>query len=393
MPNSTLPQQDRGLDEPVPPQPVYYAEQALLGALLLDPQQLKTVGALEPSHFGNHSHAVLFAAMHTIPPPAAEAHAREPVWLNAVLHAARPEAPGLTAAYLHSLVHACPWAGHAAAYARIVRADHARRSLHICAQRLAQSATDTTGPDPAAAVLDQADALARFLDELADQFAPHPGSLPRTPTPTTRPCHAGEDAVEEERLLLASATAHPSGLKTMRWLQPDDFVLPLHGALFQCLTALARRDDPVDAVTVLWEAQHRGLLTTDITPADLIALLSTPVGSPEHWGERVLQRSLLARAHTIALRIQAFTDDPANTPHQLVTGSRRALADLTTIRARWQRTTPPHHSPAPRHAPRPPAAARAGPPASVSVYRSPRSATTSRPLPPLTANAQPTRRR
>ncbi|MGW1194526.1 DnaB-like helicase N-terminal domain-containing protein [Streptomyces sp. NPDC002536] len=372
MPDSPRPQPDPGLDDPAPPRPVHYAEQALLGALLLDPQQLKALGALEPGHFADHSHAVLFAAMRTLPPPAPEAHAREPLWLNAVLHAARPEAPGLSAAYLHSLVHACPWTGHAAAYARMVRSEHARRTLRMHAQRLGQSATDTTGPDPAAAVLDQAEALARYLDELAVQFAPHPGSLPRTPTPTTPPRYAGEEAVEEERLLLASATAHPDGLKTMRWLQAEDFALPLHGALFQCLTVQAHRDEPVDAVTVLWEAQHRGLLTAGLTPADLIALLSTPAGSPEHWGERVLQRALLTRAHTVALRIQAFTDDPANTPHQLVTGSRRALADLTAIRARWHRTTPPQPPPARPRTPRPPAATRAGPPAIASVHRTTR---------------------
>ncbi|MGW2597162.1 DnaB-like helicase N-terminal domain-containing protein [Streptomyces klenkii] len=372
MPDSPRPQPDPGLENPAPPQPVHYAEQALLGALLLDPQQLKAIGALEPGHFADHSHAALFAAMRTLPPPAPEAHAREPLWLNAVLHAARPEAPGLSAAYLHSLVHACPWAGHAAAYARMVRAEHARRALRMHAQRLDQSATDTTSPDPAAAVLDQADALARYLDELAGQFATHAGSLPRTPMPTAPRHYAGEEAVEEERLLLASATAHPAELTAMRWLQAEDFALPLHGALFQCLTAQVHRGEPIDVVTVLWEAQQRRLLTTDITPPELIDLLSTPVGSPEHWGERVLLRALLARAHAVALRIQAFADDPANTPHQLVTGSRRALADLTAIRARWLRTAPPHPPPARPRAPRPPAATRAGPPAAAGGHRTTR---------------------
>ncbi len=123
---------------------------------------------------------------------------------------------------------------------------------------------------------------------------------------------------------------------------------------------------------LLWEAQHRGLLTADITPPELIDLPSTPVGSPEHWGERVLQRALLTRANTAALRIQALADEPANTPHQLVTGSRRALADLTVIRARWQRTTPPQPPPARRRTSLPPTAARAGPPAAASAHRTTR---------------------
>ncbi|MEU1629216.1 DnaB-like helicase N-terminal domain-containing protein [Streptomyces sp. NPDC020096] len=240
----------------------------------------------------------------------------------------------------------------------MVRAEHARRTLRIHAQRLAQTATDTTLPNPAAATVDQADALAQFLDEHASQFPPHPGSLPRTPLPPSPPRETGEDALGEERLLLATATAQPASLKTMRWLQSDDFALPLHAALFRCLTALAHRGDPVDPITVLWEAQHRGLLTPDIAPHDLMALLSTPVGSAEHWGEKILQRSLLAQAHTTAERIQALTDDPVNTPHQLVTGSRRAL---TAVRARWQHTGAKPPSTA-RPSSRAPAASRAGPP-------------------------------
>ncbi|MCC3778209.1 DnaB-like helicase N-terminal domain-containing protein [Streptomyces sp. UNOB3_S3] len=362
MPDSTSPQLDPGREGPVPPQPVHYAEQALLGALLLDPQQLKTIAALEPGHFGDHSHAALFAAMRALPPPAAEAHAREPVWLNAVLHAARPQAPGLSAAYLHSLVHACPWAGHAATYARMIRADHARRTLRLHAQRLAQATTDTTAPNPAITILAEADALTRFLDDLAGQFAPHPGSLPRTPLAAIPAWDTGEEALSEERLLLASAIAHPDEFTTMRWLQADDFALPLHAALFQCLSALAHRGDPVDTVTVLWEAQHHGLLSADIAPADLMNLVSTPVGSPEYWGERLLQRALLTQARATGLRIQAITDDSANSPHQLITGSRRALANLTKVRARWQCAATPTTPPTRPGSPRAPATTRAGPP-------------------------------
>ncbi|MFI0743030.1 DnaB-like helicase N-terminal domain-containing protein [Streptomyces sp. NPDC021100] len=362
MARPDLPHEEIDLEEPAPRPAVYYAEQALLGALVLEPNRLQTLTALTPDHFGDPAHSALFAAMRQVPAPVAEVHRREPAWLNAVLVAARGEAAGLTASYLHTLVDACPWPQHAAAYARMVRADHARRSLRMHAERLAQATTDTTGPNPTVTVLAEADTLTRFLDDLAGRFPPHPGSLPRTLLPSLAPRGRSEEALSEEQLLLAAATTRPDELKTMRWLQGDDFALPLHGALFRALTALAHRGDPVDPVTVLWEAQHHGLLTADLTPTALITLVTNPVGSPEHWGERVLQRSLLDHARLAALRIQAFADDPANSPHQLVTGSRRALAELTAVRARWQRaTTPP--APARRpHTPRAPAVARAGPP-------------------------------
>ncbi|MFE0377279.1 hypothetical protein ACFW1M_17205 [Streptomyces inhibens] len=85
-----------------------------------------------------------------------------------------------------------------------------------------------------------------------------------------------------------------------------------------------------------------------------MSLISTPVGSPEHWGEKVVQRALLDRAHAVATRITTYTEDPANTPHQLITGSRRALVDLTALRTRWQRVyRAPRRSPGLDHHPEP----------------------------------------
>ncbi|MFD5702470.1 DnaB-like helicase N-terminal domain-containing protein [Streptomyces lasiicapitis] len=220
---------------------------------------------------------------------------------------------------------------------------------------------DTTLPHRAKTTLQQADTLARFLDDLSSHFAPHPGSLPRTPLPTPPTRDTKEDVLDEERLLIATAAAYPAEVGEMRWLVPENFALPLHAALWQCLTALTHRGDPVDPITVLWEAQHRGLLAHDIASADLLALLSTPVGSPEHWGEKVLERALLARAQSVASRITAYTDDPSNSPHQLITGGRRALADLTALRTRWQQATGPTPPRTARPA-RTSSAPRAGPP-------------------------------
>lgn len=359
MPQPTDPYED-DLDDLPPAQPVHYAEQSLLGALLLDPHRLAGIGDLDAGQFTNHAHGALFRAMRTVAPPDPESHRSDPAWLNTVLDAARPHAPGLTASYLHTLIQVCPWPKHAPTYARIIRADHTRRTLLLHAERLAQTATDTTLPNRATATLAQADTLGQFLDTLAGQFAPHPGSLPRTAVPEHPTAHDDEEVLDEERLLLATATAHPAELTNMRWLQPDDFTLPLHATLWQCLTTLVRNGEPVDPVTVLWEAQHHGLLSDGLAPSDLIALLSTPAGSPEHWADRILQRALLARAYDVATRIAAYTQDPANTGHQLLTGSRRALADLTALRTRWQRSTAA--TPAAPRAPRSPAVSRAGPP-------------------------------
>ncbi|MFI7406536.1 DnaB-like helicase N-terminal domain-containing protein [Streptomyces sp. NPDC049541] len=149
MPHAPDPHEDHDLGDlpdTHPPQPVHYAEQALLGALLLEPHRLSEIGSLEPVHFNSYAHGSLFAGMHTVPAPDHARHHKDPAWLNAVLAAARPKAPGLTASYLHTLIQVCPWPKHTATYARIIRADHARRTLRVHAERLAQAATDTTLP-------------------------------------------------------------------------------------------------------------------------------------------------------------------------------------------------------------------------------------------------------
>ncbi|CAL9582821.1 hypothetical protein SUDANB106_05081 [Streptomyces sp. enrichment culture] len=363
MPHPPEPDEE-GLDALPPPQPVYYAEQALLGALLLEPDRLGDVPGIGPEMFSTAAHRALFAAIRALPTPDPAEHAKNTKWLDAVLTTAREQARGLTASHLHGLIHHCPWPRHATAYAQMVEADHVRRTLRTHAQRLAHTATDHTLPQPVDTTLAEADTLTSLVDDIAARLPPHSSLLPRTPAtvPTTAPDYAKE-AIDEERLLLATATAHPGDVEQMRWLAAEDFARPLHAGLWQCLTTLTRRRAPVDPVTVLWEAQQRGLLSSGADPTELLALLAEPVGDPQYWGERILQRSVLSTAHHVACRIQAYTDAPATTPHQLVTGSRRALADLSAVRTRWHHATSP--TPLARPAPakaRGTAPSRASPP-------------------------------
>ncbi|MFE0680522.1 DnaB-like helicase N-terminal domain-containing protein, partial [Streptomyces sp. NPDC058961] len=160
------------------------------------------------------------------------------------------------------------------------------------------------------------------------------------------------------------ATAHPAGIDSVRWLLADDFTVPLHAGLWQCLTALARRQEPVDPVTVLWEAQQRGLLDNGSEPGVVLRMLAEPAGSIEHWSEHVLERSLLAVAEHTGQRIEAYAGDPANTPFQLVIGARRALVDIAAVRTRWQHATgatPPQRR-------RPAPTTRAGPPTTRAAH-------------------------
>ncbi|MFE4664512.1 DnaB-like helicase N-terminal domain-containing protein [Streptomyces sp. NPDC056716] len=359
MPPAPEPDEDDQPDTAPAPRPVFHAEQALLGALLLDPHRLADLSGITAASFSRATHCALFAAISTLPPPDPAEHARNAKWLDQVLVTAREQARGLTASYLHTLIHVCPWPRHTPAYARMIEAEHARRRLEAAAERLVHTVHDASFPQPVRTVLAEADELATVVDGIAARFPPRAGTLPRTPAPPPVPSTGHTEATEEEQLLLATATAHPADIEAVRWLLADDFTHPPHAGLWQCLTTLARRHEPVDPVTVLWEAQQRGLLDAGSTPGDVLRLLAEPALCVEHWAERTLQRSLLATADHTARRIQAYARDPANTPFQLVTGARRALADLGAIRTRWHHAT----TPAPPQRPRPATTTiRAGPP-------------------------------
>jgi replicative DNA helicase len=363
MPHAHEPDED-DLEAITPPQPVFHVEQALLGALLLEPHRLGDVTGIAASSFSTAAHAAVFAAISTLPPPDPAEHATNTKWLDRVLATGREQARGLTASYLHTLVQVCPWPRHATAYGRMVEAEHARRRLQTAAERLVQTVHDVSIPHRVQTVLVEADALAAVVDDIAARFPPRAGVLPRTEAPPPPSARDYTEAVEEEQLLLATATAQPSDVDSVRWLLPDDFTLPLHAGLWQCLTALARRREPIDPVTVLWEVQQRGLLHDGDEPGEVLRLLAEPAGSVEHWGERALQRSLLTTADHTGRRIEAYACDPANTPFQLVVGARRSLAGLSAVRTRWQHAT----GTIPTSRPRPAPTIRAGPPTTTAAH-------------------------
>ncbi|MGW2677546.1 DnaB-like helicase N-terminal domain-containing protein [Streptomyces sp. NPDC001436] len=264
----------------------------------------------------------MFDAMTTLTPPSPDLHTNKPIWLTAILEYARPAARGLTAAYLHQLVSACPDPAHA--------------------EHLVHTAGDPMLEDQPTAALTAADKLAGVLDHLAGRFPAHSSTLPRTPAPAHPVRDPGTEDVEDERLLLAALCNRPRPAEAVRRLQAGDFAEPLHGRLFGCLLNVERRGDPVDPVTVLWEAQHQGLITTALPPAELLGMLAGgSTVAPEHWAELVLRRAMLARAHTTGLTVLAYTQDHTNTTGQLLTGTRRALADLGAVRHRWQRAIDP----------------------------------------------------
>ncbi|MGW1816243.1 DnaB-like helicase N-terminal domain-containing protein, partial [Streptomyces sp. NPDC002125] len=84
MPHTSHPDED-DLEAIPRPHPVFHVEQALLGALLLEPQHLREVTGIGPDAFSTAAHRALFAAIRALPPPDPVEHAKNAKWLDTVL--------------------------------------------------------------------------------------------------------------------------------------------------------------------------------------------------------------------------------------------------------------------------------------------------------------------
>lgn len=100
------------------------AEQAVLGAVLLDPEQLTHLQWLAAGHFYRPVHQALFDALRKLRDdghPALSADGPLPLsWVTDAVGEAGQHVRGLTAAYAHTLIQACPRTEHAPVYGRMV---------------------------------------------------------------------------------------------------------------------------------------------------------------------------------------------------------------------------------------------------------------------------------
>ncbi|MFF4520528.1 DnaB-like helicase N-terminal domain-containing protein [Streptomyces bluensis] len=396
--------------------PLLQAEQAVLGAVLLDPGQLPRLSEwLRPGHFYRPQHAALYAALlklhaaghpGTAPQPAAPAaRDRKPgtwpttptagsdqrlAWMDAAIAETKSsQVRGLTAVYLHTLIAACPRPAHAPVYGRMVLEGAIHRTVAKHATRLHQMARADAVRGSAEDTLHYAQVLTDVLGDLARRWGTDPRPM-APPTPLPKPDAANQPPVSEELLadeeyLLAVLTAHPDALgELVGWLRPEDFANPAHGRIYRCLGALHHRGEPVDEVTVLWEAQRRGdLADGTLTAEDVLRLCDSksPAGIADYLGEQVVRAALVRTAADAARQVRTLADDESLAPGRLIGYALHALSPLEDIRRRWQAASGA------------PEAASAPPPAPHPTGRVPSSRTDaararSRPHPPPSPNAR-----
>ncbi|GAA1070006.1 DnaB-like helicase N-terminal domain-containing protein [Kitasatospora nipponensis] len=329
--------------------PLLRAEQAVLGAVLLDPGQLASLAWLEPGHFYRPTHRALFAAMrdlHHAGQPVLVAKGNVPLdWVAGAVAQASRNVHGLSPSYTHTLIAACPRTRHAAMYGRMVLEGAIHRTITEHAVRLHQAARADALRGEVDDALHQADVLAGVLSELARRWGtqPRPTARPSAETPAPVPA-VGERVFQDEQLLLEVLTNQPRAMdEVIGWLRPADFADHAHGQLYRCLGALRHRGEPIDEVTVLWEAQRRGLLADGTLTPDAVRDLcaGAGAGSAEYLGEQILRSSLTRTAATSATAIRAAAENEALAPGQLISHALHALCRLDEVRTRWRAATAP----------------------------------------------------
>ncbi|MFE0762881.1 DnaB-like helicase N-terminal domain-containing protein [Streptomyces smyrnaeus] len=328
--------------------PLVQAEQAVLGAVLLEPRQLgRLAGWLRPEHFYRPAHAALYAAMLDLraeghPATKAAPNVAVPLaWVNDTREKAGTHVRGLTAGYVHSLASTCPLPAHAPVYGRMVLEGAIHRSVAQHAIRLHQAArADATRGTRVAETLHHAQVLSDVLDDLGRRWGTERhGGQAGTPSaaPSTGQGSADERVLSEEESLLGTLATHPQQMReVVGWLRPEDFTDPGYAQIYRALGALHHRGEPIDQLTVLWECQRRGALADGTLDADRVRQVcgSAAGGSAGYFGEQILDASLLRTAAASARQIRDLADDASLAPGQLISQAAAALVPLDEARRR-----------------------------------------------------------
>ncbi|WP_149203857.1 DnaB-like helicase N-terminal domain-containing protein [Actinotalea subterranea] len=337
---------------------VMLAEQATLGALMLDPAGIDRVrGWTRPGDFADWWHSQVFTALleRHAAGETVDVEAMAPVMVDRL---GERSGGRLRLVDLISVVPARP---DPAVYARLVvqagsRREVAGQGVLLRAGALQSMLSESAGPVASACLMVDA-----TLDGLAARWAAATGHAPAPTTtpiplrPAARPLEvrAGADkylrarparnqAAERDHVvtLIGSLIAHPDAIPTVAtWLRPSQVPDPGWRAVYAAATDLAARGEHVDVVTVAWAAQA---LTEHASPAPSARQLreAADAGWFDHPGQAariVAGEQLCALADHAATHLAGAADNPVleveeviDTGHVLTNALRHGATGLPT---------------------------------------------------------------
>ena len=348
---------------------VMLAEQATLGALMIDPAGIDRVrGWLRSNDFADWWHAQVYTAL-------GERHAAgEPVDVETmapVMVGRLGERSG-GRLRLVDLIAVVPARPDPAVYARLVaqagsRRDVAGQGVLLRAGALQSALSENAGPVASACLIVDA-----TLDSLATRWAAATGRAPSRPTtptplrPVGRPLEvrAGADkylrarpardqAAEREHVvaLIGSLLAHPDAIPAVAtWLRPSQVPDPGWRAVYAAATNLSARGEQVDVVTVAWATRA---LAEHANPAPSARQLREAADAgwldhPGHAARIVAGEQLCALSDNVAHQLTRAADNPAldleeilDTGHALTNALRHAATGLPHRGVLYQSVEPP----------------------------------------------------
>jgi hypothetical protein len=294
------------------------AEQAFLGAVLLDPAgQHRLLDLVGPGDMYRPWHAQVLAAMGrargrgALPGPAE-------VYRELQNDPDLPRTVAADAVPLASLMEAVPRPGHAPAYASMVVEGGIRRRVDLAGSRLVQACE---GGDLHIAFRQTAEAR-RTLSACAGREPARPDE-PAAHQPGPAP-QDGNAAATGGRALRDLGAA-PGKLATVRnWLRSEHFARTADGKLYAVMQDMHAALMPVDAVTVAWEAARRGIR------AEPDSLTGGTGAFAVISAREVHRRGVLASIAQAGRDLQGRASSPASSPGLLMRQASDRLAAIET---------------------------------------------------------------
>ncbi|WP_431921507.1 DnaB-like helicase N-terminal domain-containing protein [Nonomuraea jabiensis] len=304
------------------------SEQALLGALILKPEQLKVVKPwLRVSDFFGSHHRMIFTTIDELITARPEISSTQ---LAMDLHE-RLAPYGIGGPYLHTLMHVCPRPDNAVAYGHMVVEADARRAVARYTHRLAETIEVVKdGRGDLSEVLDAATNVGRIAGQLKARTLSD--GEPTSVQPATFPVPApSPERIDQDDRLLTLLINNPNDIvEVATFLNGTDLATPFAGQLYDLLVSMYQSGTPIDVLTVMWAGRRAQILDAgDVSSKDFFRRFDRiPVDVSFVLAAEIQQAATLEHATAIAGTLTAALADHSVPISQILHLATSQVGDL-----------------------------------------------------------------